>query len=695
LQPTSEHLRTPGSPALEPVDDAAVDPALDPGHDNVAAPPGDPEAPGGVGGPAALNGGRSRRSAQWTPRQAAELYNVGGWGAGFFEITDEGTVACTPDGPRGPRVDLKLLAEDLERRGLAMPILVRFGQILRNRVESINHAFRAAIDEYDYEGMYRLVMPIKVNQQRHVVEELLVHGRAYHLGLEAGSKPELLIALALMNDPEGLVICNGYKDLDYIETALLTKKLGRKAIIVIDRFDEIEAVIDSARRLGIYPSLGLRVKLHARGAGRWNESSGARSKFGLNAVELCRAVERMREAGFPDAIQLLHFHIGSQITAVRAIKDAMREACRVYAELCKLGAELRYVDVGGGLAVDYDGSRTNFHSSMNYSLQEYANDVVWALQAMCQESGVTPPTIVSESGRALVAHHSVLIVNVLGVARADANLDIETVVIDENSPKILRELNETVAGITRKNYQESFHDLQELRDEALSLFNHGLLCLRDRGRAEELAHVGKIRIQKILQSLDYVPDDLEGLPKTLADTYYANFSLFQSLPDHWAVKHLFPVMPLQRLDERPDRQAVLADLTCDSDGKIDQFIDLRDVKSHLPLHEPRAGESYRLGIFLVGAYQETLGDLHNLFGDTNAVHVEVRPSGYRVKHVVEGDSVTEVLGYVQYDRDHLMATVRSAAEDAYEAGRMTLDDARRLLRHYEDGLNGYTYLVEG
>ncbi|MFC1707687.1 biosynthetic arginine decarboxylase, partial [Planctomycetota bacterium] len=614
------------------------------------------------------------KTEKWTLQDARDTYNVTGWGAGYFDVSELGTVVCMPAGPGGPKVDLKILADDLERRGLRMPILVRFNEILRDRVHALYGAFQNAIEEYEYRGTYRLLMPIKVNQQRHVVEELLEHGRSHHLGLEAGSKPELLIALALANDPEAFVVCNGYKDVHYIETAMLAQKLGRKTIIVIDRFDEIQMVIAASRRLGIRPHVGLRAKLNSRGAGHWTDSTGLRSKFGLTAAELVRAVSLMEEAGLLEAIELLHFHVGSQIAAVRAIKDAMREATRVYTDLCKLGARLRYLDVGGGLAVDYDGSRTNFRSSMNYSLQEYANDVVWALQEACKEAELEPPVIVSESGRALVAHHSVLMFNILGADQLEPTETLPEPT--DKDPKVVHELHECVNAITRKNYQESYHDLLELKEEANTLFNHGLLRLQERGRCEELIHAGNFRILKVLGELDYVPEDLEDLPKILTDTYYGNFSVFQSVPDHWAVRHLFPVMPIHRLNERPTRRAVIVDLTCDSDGKIDQFIDLRDVNPYLPLHELKGGR-YVVAVFLVGAYQETLGDLHNLFGDTDAVHIEVRDSGYRLKHVVMGDSVEEVLGYVQYDRNQLLAQIRMAAEDAVEARRLTLDESRR------------------
>ncbi|GIW73430.1 MAG: biosynthetic arginine decarboxylase [Planctomycetota bacterium] len=628
----------------------------------------------------------------WRLQEARELYNIDQWGAGYFSIADNGHVVVHPRGPGTPAVDLLTLAKDLERRGLHLPILLRFSDILRERVDAVCTAFQRAIREYDYGGAYRAVMPIKVNQQRHVVEELLEHGRRWHLGLEAGSKPELLIALALVEDAEQLIVCNGYKDVHYIETAMLAQKLGRSTVIVVDRFEEVELIIRTSRRLGIRPRIGVRAKLAARGAGRWNESSGERSKFGLAAGELIATLERLRGADMLDCLQLLHFHIGSQITAIRAVKDAMREITRIYVDLCKLGAQLRYLDVGGGLAVDYDGSCSNFHSSMNYTLQEYANDVVWAVAEACREAQLPPPTLLSESGRALVAHHSVLLFNVLGVHKLEPP-HREAAEPPDDAPKILHEVYDIVQNVTGKNVLEMFHDLQQLREESVTLFNHGLLTLAQRARCEELIASASFRILRIMDGLEFVPEELEDLPDALTDIYYCNFSLFQSLPDHWAVKHLFPIMPIHRLDERPTRRAVLVDLTCDSDGKIDKFVDLRDVKNYLPLHELN-GEPYVIGAFLVGAYQETLGDLHNLFGDTNAVHVEVTETGgYRLRHVVEGDSVADVLWYVQYPRRDMVLRVRTATERAVEAGRLSLEEARLLLHAYETGLKGYTYLV--
>jgi len=627
----------------------------------------------------------------WTIRDSLELYLVQSWGAGFFTINDAGRVEVRPGGNGGGGIDLLELVGDLERRGLRPPLLVRFSDILRSRVKGLCGAFESAIHEYGYRGRYRGVYPIKVNQQRQVVEEIIEDGAPHGVGLEAGSKPELLVALALLETPGALIICNGYKDRAYIETALLAQRLGRNPIIVIDRFREIDVLIKTSRELGIRPRIGVRARLTTRGAGKWVESTGDRSKFGLSAVEIVEAVERLRSEDMLDCLELLHFHIGSQITAIRAHKDALREASRIYVELHKLGARPSVVDVGGGLGVDYDGSQTNFHSSMNYSVQEYANDVVAFIQEACDASKVQHPDIVTEAGRAMVAHHSVLIFDVLGVNEMVTGRPPEPV--HEDEPKVLRDLSEVWSGISRKNVQEAYHDALQLKEEASTLFSLGYLDLRARARVERMFWDCCEKILRIVRELPYVPEDLEDLEKGLADTYYGNFSVFQSAPDHWAVKQLFPVMPIHRLDERPTRRGVFADLTCDSDGKIDQFIDQRDVKDVLPLH-PYNGLPYYIGVFLVGAYQEILGDLHNLFGDTDAVHVRLDEQGRTiVEHVVEGDEVHEVLSYVEYDQRQLVERVRRTIEAALREGTISLEESARLRKQYEQGLQEYTYLT--
>jgi arginine decarboxylase len=626
----------------------------------------------------------------WTVKDSLELYNVAGWGRDFFTINEAGHVEVTPAGPGSARIDLKELVDDLRSRGCNVPLLIRFSDILRTRVEQLSGAFQQAIAENDYKGAYRGVYPIKVNQQRHVVEELVEYGRPFNLGIEAGSKPELLVALALQDNPEALILCNGYKDKAYIETALLAQKLGRKVIIVMDRMGELDTILAAARDLDIRPVIGVRARLSTKGAGKWVESTGDRSKFGLTTGEMVHAVERLRSLDMLDCLQLLHFHIGSQITAIRAIKDALRESSRIFVELAILGANMRYIDCGGGLGVDYDGSQTNFHSSVNYTLQEYAADIVTQVAEACNAKGVAHPDIVTESGRALTAHHSVLVFNVLDSNQMLLGQTPEPLAKDEH--RVTQQLYETYESVSRKNFQEAYHDALQLKEEAVVAFNLGVLDLKARARVEQLFYATIEKILKLMRELPYVPDELENMEKQLTDTFYCNFSLFQSLPDHWAVRQLFPTLPIDKLNKQPTRRAVLADLTCDSDGKMDEFIDLRDVKHYLELHAPN-GEPYYIATFLVGAYQEILGDLHNLFGDTDAVHVKVDGEGYRVEHVVEGDSVTEVLSYVQYSKDDLISRVRRAMEAALREKRLTAAESGRLMRRYEEALDGYTYLT--
>jgi arginine decarboxylase len=626
----------------------------------------------------------------WTIRDSLELYNVPNWGRGFFSVNDAGHVEVHPRGADQPPIDLLSLVQDLGGRGVRSPMLIRFSDILASRVRGLASAFRFAIGESQYRGRFRGVYPIKVNQQRRVVEEMVRFGAEDGIGLEAGSKPELLIALALLDTPGALIICNGYKDRAYVETALLAQRLGRTPIIVIDRFSELDLVIKTSSELGIRPHLGLRARLTTKGAGKWVESTGDRSKFGLGAAEIVEAVERLRADNMLDCLELLHFHIGSQITAIRAHRDALREASRVFVGLHQLGANPSILDVGGGLGVDYDGSQTNFHSSKNYSAQEYANDVVAEVQAACDLAGVAHPDIVTEAGRWMVAHHSLLVFDVLGVNELRNGRPLEPVSdVDE---KVIRDLAEVWQNVSRKNVIEAYHDALQLKEDASTLFSHGSLDLRDRARVERLFWACCEKILKITRELPYVPEDLAGLEKGMADTYYANFSVFQSAPDHWAVKQLFPVMPIHRLHEEPTRRGVFADLTCDSDGTINQFIDQHDVKDVLELH-PVNGETYYIGVFLVGAYQEILGDLHNLFGDTDAVHVRMDEDGsYHVDHVVEGEAVHDVLDYVEYDRKDLIEKVRQTTETALRRGEITIEESTRLRRRYLQGLEEYTYL---
>ncbi len=627
---------------------------------------------------------------KWTLADSIETYEIRTWGTPFFGVNEKGHVTIQPDGPAGPTADLKELVDEVKKRGIGLPLLLRFSDILRARVVQLNESFARAIAEYGYESPYRGVYPIKVNQIASVVTEILQAGRPYHYGLEAGSKPELLAVMALLEDPEALFICNGYKDEEYVETALLASKLDRKVILVVEKLSELAMIATVSERLGVRPRIGIRVRLSSRGSGRWEASGGDRSKFGLSSSEILEAMHFMRERGLLDCFELLHFHLGSQISAIRSFKNALREAGRFYVELAKAGAPLKYFDVGGGLGVDYDGSQTNFASSMNYTMQEYANDIVYGLKEVCDAEGVPHPAIVSESGRAVVAHHAVLVLDVLGTLEFEGRPVPDS--IPEDAAQVVKNLFATYKELSRKNLQEAYHDAVDLKEETLQLFSLGHLALDQRVMAENIFWSVCHKVARLAKELDVAPEELEHLEKALSDTYFCNFSVFQSLPDSWAIDHLFPVLPIHRLGEEPTRRAVLADITCDSDGKIEHFIDRRDVKDVLELH-PLNGEDYYLGIFLVGAYQEILGDLHNLFGDTHDVSVSLREGGgYAIDHVEPGDTVTEVLEYVAYTRDELVSKVRRSAELALRSGKLSLDEARYLLRAYEEGLAGYTYL---
>jgi len=628
---------------------------------------------------------------KWSVADAADLYEVARWGGGYFSVGPNGHLLVHPDKQPTKSIDLKSLVDRLQVRGIDLPILLRFAEILEHRLREIHGAFAAAMRDSGYQGGYCCVYPVKVNQQRQVIEEVLRFGRPFGFGLEAGSKPELLAVIALA-DNETPIICNGFKDAEFIETAMLAQKIGRHIIPVVERFSELQLILEYAEKIGVRPRIGVRVKLAARGSGRWQSSGGFRSKFGLTAGEIMHGLDLLAERGMEDCLQLLHFHQGSQITNIRHIKAALTEAARIYTELVRRGAGLRYLDVGGGLGVDYDGSQTNFESSVNYSLQEYANDVVSHVQAACDEAGVPHPTIVSESGRAIVAYHSMLIFGVLGVSEQGGKAEVTEPAADAEQP--LHDLWETHQGINVRNLLESFHDAQLALDTAMNLFTSGYLPLDQRSSVENLYWAICRRIVKLARGLEFLPEELEGLQASLCDTYFCNFSLFQSMPDSWAIKQLFPVMPIHRLDERPTRAAVLGDVTCDSDGKIDQFIDRRDVKRSLPLHLWKA-EPYYLGAFLIGAYQEILGDLHNLFGDTNAVHVRTDERGeVVVDAVIKGDTVREVLDYVEFDAEQLIQRLRDSIEHAVREGRIGDGQAGRFLRFYEEGLGGYTYLEE-
>jgi arginine decarboxylase len=628
---------------------------------------------------------------KWTIADSAEAYGIKAWSNGYFSINEVGHVVSHPQGVEAGSIDLKELVDEVVRRGIGLPLLIRFSDILKSRVVDLHEAFRKAMTEYGYKGDYRGVYPIKVNQHRYVVEEITQFGRPYHYGLEAGSKPELLAVMGILDDEEALIVCNGYKDEEYIETALMCSKLGRKVLIVVEKFSELELIASTANKIGVKPRIGMRIKLASKGSGRWEGSGGDRSKFGLSTREVVEAVRYLREKDMLSCFELIHFHLGSQISAIRAVKNAMREAGRYFVEIVKLGAPLKYFDCGGGLGVDYDGSQTNFASSMNYTLQEYANDLVFSLQEICDSAGVAPPTIVTESGRAVVAHHSMLVVNTLGVGEFDMGKAPEKV--PEDASRVVRNLYDTWRDTSSKNVREAYHDALEYREELLTLYSLGSLSLTERVVAEDIFWAICQKILKLVREMREVPEEFEGLERTLSDTYFCNFSMFQSLPDIWAIDQLFPIMPIHRLTEEPTRRAVLADITCDSDGKIDHFIDRRDVKNVLELHPMAAGDEYLLGVFLVGAYQEILGDLHNLFGNTNTVHVSLAPGGgYQIEHVVTGDTVTDVLKYVSYAREDLVARVRRFAEQAVRSSGMSLEETRSLLRMYEEGLSGYTYL---
>jgi arginine decarboxylase len=625
----------------------------------------------------------------WSVHEASELYEVARWGNGYVSVNAAGHVQVHPTKDPANAIDLKELVDRLQLRGIGLPVLIRFTDILKHRLGDIHAAFQAAITQHQYQGGYSCVYPIKVNQQRQVVEEVHRFGRPYNFGLEAGSKPELLAVVAIADNTTPIV-CNGFKDAEFIETAMLGQQMGRNIIPVVEKYTELGLIIDAAEKMRVRPQIGMRVKLAARGSGRWQSSGGFRSKFGLTVTEIMRGLEELKSRGMQDCLKLLHFHLGSQITNIRIVKGALNEAARVYTELAKLGAGLQYIDVGGGLGVDYDGSQTNFESSMNYTLEEYANDVVYHIQTVCDEAGVSHPTIVSESGRAVVAYHSMLVFNVLGVSGFGEEKVPTTADPEWEQP--LTDLIETYNHVTARNALEAFHDAQQALDMTMSLFNTGHLPLDQRSMAENLFWAICTKLQRIVQTMAEVPEDLQNLDEQLPDTYFCNFSLFQSIPDSWAIKQLFPVMPIHRLGEKPTKHAVLGDITCDSDGKLDRFVDRRDVKKILPLHSDN-GEPYYLGVFLVGAYQEILGDLHNLYGDTHAVHVSLDENGgARLDALIKGDTVREVLDYVEFDAEMLLGKLRTDVETAVREGRIDYEGAGRLLRFYEDGLNGYTYL---
>ncbi|HIK13550.1 MAG TPA: biosynthetic arginine decarboxylase [Oscillatoriaceae cyanobacterium M33_DOE_052] len=644
-------------------------------------------AANGKGGALVPQGNKGKK---WSIEASEELYRINGWGEPYFSINADGDVTVSPKGDRGGSLDLFELVEALRQRNLNLPLLIRFSDILEDRIDRLNACFAKAIARYKYHGVYRGVFPVKCNQERHLIEDIVKFGEPYKFGLEAGSKPELTIALATLKTPGALLICNGYKDREYMETAILATRLGQTPIIVIEQLEEVQLAIEASKNLGIAPILGVRAKLRSRGIGHWGSSTGDRAKFGLSIPEIIRATDELNAAGMLECLQLLHFHIGSQISSISVIKEAIREASQIYVELAKLGANMKYLDVGGGLAVDYDGSKTNFHASKNYNMQNYANDIVAEVKEACTERNLPVPTLISESGRAIASHQSVLIFDVLGTSEVRTTAPEPS---EEEEHLILRNLYETYESIDADNYQEAYHDAFQFKEEATSLFNFGYLSLRERAKAEQLFWACCSKILTITREQKYVPDDLEELEKIMASIYYINLSVFKSAPDSWAIDQLFPIMPIHRLEEEPTRRGTLADLTCDSDGKINQFIDLLDVKSLLELHPLKPGEPYYLGMFLTGAYQEIMGNLHNLFGDTNAIHINMTPNGYEIEHVVKGDTMTEVLGYVQYDSEDMVESIRQQTEQALKEGRITIAEAQLLLQNYERSLGRYTYLT--
>ena len=631
---------------------------------------------------------------RWTTNASAELYGIRDWSAGFFDISPEGFVRVCPDGPNGKhKVCLMDVVSGMRDRGLELPALLRLSNILDARIAQLHNGFRSAIAASGYKGCYRGIYPIKVNQQQQIVEEITRFGRDFHHGLEAGSKAELIAAISYLQDPEAYLICNGYKDREFIDLGLNARLLGLQCVFVIEAPWELDLILSRAEALDIEPIIGVRIKLSSQAGGHWTESGGDRSIFGLTPAQVLEVVDQLREKKLLHWLKLLHFHLGSQIPNIRDIRAGVLEACRIYCGLVKEGAPMGVLDLGGGLAVDYDGSNTNFTSSSNYSLAEYCTDIVETVMTTMDEEHIDHPVIITESGRATVAYCSVLLFNILDVSRFETHPLPET--LPGNPHEQIVNLMEAAQSMTPKNVQECLNDAIYYRDEIRQLFKHGSISLRERALAEQIFWNVVFKIQRKSKELKRIPEELENLGALLADTYYGNFSLFQSLPDVWAIDQLFPIMPIHRLNERPNHQAVLADITCDCDGKIDRFTDMHDVKHSLPLHEFHPGEEYHLGVFLVGAYQETLGDLHNLMGDTNVISVRIEDSGkLTYSHEIEGDTVADVLSMVEYDTKAMTARVRNMAEQAVEDGRITGKDRRKIMRLYEEGLRGYTYFEQ-
>lgn len=627
---------------------------------------------------------------KWRIEDSAELYNVPGWGLKYFSINDKGHVQVTPYEGAKP-VDIREVMDELQLRDIAAPVLLRFPDILDDRIQKIARCFKKAADEYGYQGKNFIVYPIKVNQMRPVVEEIVSHGNKNNVGLEAGSKPELHAVLSVNTGSNSLIICNGYKDEEYVELALLARKMGRKVIIVVEKINELKLIASIAKRLNVQPEIGIRIKLSSAGSGKWEESGGDVSKFGLNSSELLEALDYLRKNKMQDCLRLIHFHIGSQITKIRRIKTALREATQFYVQLSKLGFNIDFVDIGGGLGVDYDGTRSSMsENSMNYSIQEYVNDSVSALVDVCVKNNLPQPNIITESGRSLTAHHSVLIINVLETTHLPIWNDSET--ISEDDHELTRELYTIWDKINPTRLFEDWHDALQIREEALELFSLGLLDLSTRAKVEKLFWSVARDVADMTKSMKHPPEELRKVFKMLPEKYFCNFSLFQSLPDSWAIDQMFPIMPIERLDEKPSRICTIQDITCDSDGKISHFVSPQGISSGLPVHALKPNEVYYIGVFLVGAYQEILGDLHNLFGDTNAVHISIGKDGHVVEQVIDGETVADVLDYVEYNPKKMVRNLESWVTASIKKGAITAEEGRQFLNTYRSGLYGLTYL---
>jgi len=627
---------------------------------------------------------------KWRIEDSAELYNIAGWGINYFSINDKGHVVVTPR-KDGVEIDLRELVDELQLRDVSSPMLIRFPDILDNRIEKMANCFKIASDEYGYKAQNFIIYPIKVNQMRPVVEEIVNHGKKFNIGLEAGSKPELHAVIAINTDSDSLIICNGYKDEDYIELALLAQKMGKRIFLVVEKLNELKLIASISKRLKIKPNIGIRIKLASSGSGKWEDSGGDASKFGLTSSELIEALDFLERNKMKNCLRLVHFHIGSQVTMIRRIKNALREASQFYYQLYKQGFAVEFVDIGGGLGVDYDGTRSsNSESSVNYSIQEYVNDSISTMADVCNKHGIPHPNIITESGRSLTAHHSVLIFDVLETTTLPTWQEDEE--IKEGDHEFVRELYSIWDTLNLPRMLESWHDAQQIREEALDMFSLGILDLKTRAQIERLFWSIAREIHQMTSETKHIPEDFRQLPRLLSDKYFCNFSLFQSLPDSWAIDQIFPIMPIQRLDEKPERSATLQDITCDSDGKIDNFISTRNFSYYLPVHSIKSRDTYYIGVFLVGAYQEILGDLHNLFGDTNAVHVSVTDDGYEIDQVIDGETVAEVLDYVQYDAKKMVRTVETWVTSSVKSGIISAGEGKEFLSNYRSGLYGYTYL---